>query len=109
MSGGDCQLLPTCASQKRSYNKIAGGWDRILYKSVFLKTEPKLKMRMCLGMRVLGKMQDGFGRRSEPKFKGSKMLGKHECDSFWRCFGFGPGAGGLLVTAATVLGTRGSL
>ena len=43
-------------------------------KSVFFKTEPKKKMHMCLGMNALGKNRFGFVRRSEPKFKGGKVL-----------------------------------
>jgi len=65
------------ASQRRGYT---GGRNRLrtaavgrgsLYKSAFLKTEPKFILRMCFGMSGLCKNEDGFGRQSEAKLKGT--------------------------------------
>jgi len=54
----------------------------LFYKSAFLQSEPILKKRIWLGMRWLGKIQDGFGRRSEPKLKGAKVRNKGRMRGF---------------------------
>src|ERR1017187_4233252 len=72
------------------------GWDGNIAKSAFLQTEPKFIPRMCFGVRELCKMEDGFGRRSEPKLKGVKKPGKakravfqaklKERSQVWTCY-----------------------
>ena len=52
-------------------------------------------------MNMLGKMQDGFGRRSEPKFKGGKLLGEAKMACFRYLFGFGPGIHVIRFAPAT--------
>jgi hypothetical protein len=68
--------------RERSCSSLGVGWHGTFKKKWFWKTEPKFILRMCFGIKQLGKMKDGFGRRSEPKYQGGECGGRGENGGF---------------------------